>query len=76
MVIRYFSKDQFLVFEGNIGVEKPHWLKKLLPIFKLEAIGNFSQNPYLENFYAKPDRFALSLENYFLEDRFRNLKFF
>ena len=32
-----FSKDQFLVFEGNIGVGKPHWLKKLLPIFKLEA---------------------------------------
>ena len=32
---------------------------------------NFGKNPFLEKFYDQPDRFALPLENYFLEDRFR-----
>lgn len=72
-----FSKDQFLVFEGNIGVGKTSLAEKIAADFQARSLlENFSQNPYLENFYAKPDRFALSLENYFLEDRFRQFKIF
>ena len=67
-----FFEDQLLVFEGNIGVGKTSLTQKIARDFKVPSLlENFSSNPYLEKFYEQPDRFALSLENYFLEDRFR-----
>lgn len=72
-----FSEDQLLVFEGNIGVGKTSLAQKIARDFEAPSLlENFSQNPYLEKFYAQPDRFALSLENYFLEDRFRQFNDF
>ena len=67
-----FFEDQLLVFEGNIGVGKTSLTQKIARDFKVPSLlENFSSNPYLKKFYEQPDRFALSLENYFLEDRFR-----
>ena len=67
-----FFEDQLLVFEGNIGVGKTSLAQKIAQDFQVPSLlENFSKNPYLEKFYDQPDRFAFSLENYFLEDRFR-----
>jgi deoxyguanosine kinase len=67
-----FFEDQLLVFEGNIGVGKTSLAQKIAQDFKVPSLlENFGKNPFLEKFYDQPDRFALPLENYFLEDRFR-----
>ncbi len=64
-------KEQILVFEGNIGVGKTSLAQKIARDYQVPSLmENFNQNPYLEKFYDKPERFALRLENYFLEDRF------
>ena len=64
-------EEQMLVFEGNIGVGKTSLTQKIAGDYQVPSLlENFSQNPYLEKFYDQPDRFALSLENYFLKDRF------
>ena len=64
-------KEQILVFEGNIGVGKTSLTQKIARDYQVPSLmENFNQNPYLEKFYDKPERFALRLENYFLEDRF------
>ena len=66
-----------LVFEGNIGVGKTSLSQKIARDYQVPGLlENFSQNPYLEKFYDQPERFALSLENYFLEDRFRQFNHF
>jgi len=66
-----FFENQLLVFEGNIGVGKTSLAQKIARDFEVPSLlENFSENPYLEKFYDQPDRFALSLENYFLENRF------
>ena len=71
------SEEQMLVFEGNIGVGKTSLAQKIAYDFQVPSLlENFSENPFLEKFYDQPDRFALSLENYFLEDRFRQFKDF
>lgn len=75
--LNLFSEDQLLVFEGNIGVGKTSLARKIARDFQVPGLlENFDRNPYLEKFYAQPDRFALSLENYFLEDRFRQFNDF
>lgn len=65
-----FEGDQMLILEGNIGVGKTSLAQKIAsdyPVTKL--LENFNENPYLEKFYKQPERYALPLENYFLEDR-------
>lgn len=69
---KLFSEDELLVFEGNIGVGKTSLAQKIARDFEVPALlENFSHNPFLEKFYLQPKRFALPLENHFLEDRFR-----
>tara|TARA_B100001173_G_scaffold310596_1_gene325558 strand:+ start:279 stop:1355 length:1077 start_codon:yes stop_codon:yes gene_type:complete len=70
-------KEQILVFEGNIGVGKTSLAQKIASDYQLPILlENYSQNPYLEKFYDQPERFAFPLENYFLEDRFRQFNQF
>lgn len=72
-----FTENQMLVLEGNIGVGKTSLAQKIAsdyPVAKL--LENFSKNPYLEKFYKQPERYALPLENYFLEDRYRQFNRF
>ena len=72
-----FDADQFLAFEGNIGVGKTSLAQKIASDYGVpKLLENFTQNPYLEKFYDQPQRFALPLENYFLEDRFRQFRDF
>lgn len=72
-----FNKDQLLAFEGNIGVGKTSLAQKIALDYGVpKLLENFTQNPYLEKFYDQPKRFALPLENHFLEDRFRQFRDF
>jgi len=71
------SEEQMLVFEGNIGVGKTSLAQKIARDYQVPSLlENFNQNPYLVKFYDQPERFALSLENYFLEERFRQFNHF
>ncbi len=73
----FLIKEQILVFEGNIGVGKTSLAQKIACDYQAPILlENFSQNPYLEKFYYHPKRFAFPLENYFLEDRFRQFNHF
>ena len=72
-----FAKHQLLVFEGNIGVGKTVLTQKIGQHYHVpQLLENFNQNPYLKKFYQQPERYALALENYFLEDRFRQFSDF
>jgi len=67
-----FTEHELLVFEGNIGVGKTVLTQKIGQHYHVpQLLENFNQNPYLEKFYQQPERYALALESYFLEDRFR-----
>ena len=71
------NEQQILIFEGNIGVGKTSLAQKIALDYQVPSLlEKFSQNPFLEKFYDQPMRFALSLENYFLEDRFRQFNHF
>ncbi len=72
-----FDQDQYIIFEGNIGVGKTSLAQKIGQDFKVPILlENFSKNPYLEKFYEQPDRYASPLEFYFLEDRFKQFNDF
>lgn len=66
---------RYIAIEGNIGAGKST-LAQLLSertgsVFLPEQ---FQDNPFLGDFYSNPDRYALSVELSFLEERFRNVK--
>jgi 2-amino-4-hydroxy-6-hydroxymethyldihydropteridine diphosphokinase len=72
-----FSENKLLVFEGNIGVGKTSLSQKIAENYQVTALQeNFNKNPYLEKFYVYPERFALPVEKYFLEERFRQFNDF
>ena len=72
-----FDQDQYLIFEGNIGVGKTSLAEKIGQDFKVPVLlENFSKNPYLRKFYEQPERYASQLEFYFLEDRFKQFNDF
>ncbi|MCS6982043.1 MAG: deoxynucleoside kinase [Flavobacteriales bacterium] len=64
----------FLVIEGNIGAGKTTLAQILAE--RLEAhlvLEKFADNPFLPAFYQNPDRFAFSLEMFFLAERYHQL---
>lgn len=66
---------RYIAIEGNIGAGKSTLAKILAErtssFFLPEQ---FDENPFLRDFYSDPDRYALSVELSFLEERFRNVK--
>ena len=69
------SPYAYIAIEGNIGAGKTTFATWLA-----EAVGGelmleqFQENPFLEKFYADPERFALSVELAFVSDRYRQLR--
>ena len=67
-------KYQYIAVEGNIGVGKTTFVKMIAKSFNCKIIlEQFENNPFLEKFYENPDRYALSLEKFFMAERFRQL---
>lgn len=65
----------FITIEGCIGAGKTTLCKKLSDQFACPSIfENFDDNPYLQNFYADPEKHAFSLELYFMAERYQQQK--
>ena len=59
---------------GNIGSGKTTLTKLLSKHYKWEAHFEYVEdNPYLENFYTKMDRWSFNLQIFFLNSRFRHI---
>lgn len=68
MSINYSS----IAIEGNIGAGKTTLAHLLAKEINAKLIlERYAENPFLSKFYASPQQYALPLELYFLEDRFR-----
>ncbi|MCC6251265.1 MAG: deoxynucleoside kinase [Bacteroidia bacterium] len=65
----------FIAIEGNIGAGKTTLSTMLAKYFNAKLIlEQFSDNPFLPDFYKTPDKFAFPLELSFLADRYTQLK--
>ena len=59
---------------GNIGAGKTTLTQLLARHFKWEAqYEDVLENPYLEDFYNKMERWSFNLQIYFLNSRFRQI---
>ena len=69
------EKYPYIVIEGNIGSGKTSLVKMLTKEFKAHAIyEEFSDNPFLPKFYKEPEKYAFSLELFFMSERYHQLK--
>ena len=67
-------KYQYITIEGNIGVGKTTFSKMLSETLGARLIlEEFADNPFLPKFYKQPERYAFSLELFFLAERYRQL---
>jgi deoxyguanosine kinase len=66
---------QYIAIEGNIGAGKTTLTKLLAQRLNARFMPEqFEDNPFLHNFYEDKDRYGLSAELSFLEERFRQVK--
>ena len=65
----------YIVIEGNIGVGKTTFCRKLQEKYDARLIlEQFSDNPFLPFFYENPERHAFSVELFFMTERHRQLQ--
>ena len=65
---------QFITIEGNIGVGKTTFSKMLAEELGYRIVlEEFADNPFLPKFYNQPERYAFSLELFFMAERYRQL---
>jgi deoxyadenosine/deoxycytidine kinase len=65
----------YIVIEGNIGVGKTTFCRKLQKKYDAHLIlEQFSDNPFLPYFYENPERHAFSVELFFMTERHRQLQ--
>jgi hypothetical protein len=64
----------YVAIAGNIGAGKTTLTKLLAKHYKWEAhYEDVVENPYLEDFYNKMERWSFNLQIYFLNSRFRQI---
>lgn len=69
------SPYAYIAIEGNIGAGKTTLATALAQQLGGDLmLEQFQENPFLEKFYADPERFALSVELAFVSDRYRQLR--
>ena len=67
-------RHRYITIEGNIGVGKTTFSKMLSKSLGARLIlEEFADNPFLPKFYKHPERYAFSLELFFLAERYRQL---
>lgn len=65
----------FIAIEGNIGAGKTTLAKILHEEFKSDLIlEQFSDNPFLSNFYENPERHAFAVELFFMAERHKQFQ--
>ena len=73
--VLWFMKYKFISIEGNIGVGKTSLATKISHDFKSDLIlESFAENPFLPSFYKDPEKYAFSLELFFMAERYSQLK--
>lgn len=66
---------QYIAIEGNIGAGKTTLAKLLSKELDADLIlEQFSDNPFLSNFYDNPDRHAFSVELFFMAERHKQFQ--
>ena len=67
-------KHLYIAIEGNIGSGKTTFSEMLAEQFQCKLIlEQFSDNPFLPNFYEQPERHAFPLELFFMAERYQQL---
>ena len=70
-----FMKYKFISIEGNIGAGKTSLATKISQDFNSDLIlESFAENPFLPSFYKEPEKYAFSLELFFMAERYSQLK--
>lgn len=65
----------FTCIEGNIGSGKTSLVKKLSnDIGGKQVLEQFADNPFLPLFYQDPERYAFSVELFFMTERYKQLQ--
>jgi len=66
---------RFITIEGNIGSGKTSLVDKLCYEYNGKKIlESFSDNPFLPLFYKDPERYAFSVELFFMTERYKQLQ--
>jgi deoxyguanosine kinase len=66
---------RFLAIEGNIGAGKTTLSRMLAADYNCELIlEQFTDNPFLTNFYEHPERYAFPVELFFMTERHKQLQ--
>lgn len=66
---------QFIAIEGNIGAGKTTLSRMLAEEYGCRLIlEQFSDNPFLPYFYENPERYAFSVELFFMTERHKQLQ--
>lgn len=66
----FYPKAKLVIIEGNIGVGKTTLSRQLSELLNYKVfLEPTSKNPYLEKFYAKPEKYALKLQLWIFEQR-------
>lgn len=66
---------QYICIEGNLGAGKTSFCEKVAKTENCELVlEQFSDNPFLPLFYEDPDRYALTVELFFMTERYKQLQ--
>lgn len=65
----------YICIEGNIGAGKTSFCKKIGEEYNCELIlEQFADNPFLPYFYSEPERYAFTVELFFMTERYKQLQ--
>ena len=66
---------QYICVEGNIGAGKTSFCKKIQEEYNCRLIlEQFDDNPFLPMFYEDPERFAFTVELFFMTERHKQIQ--
>jgi deoxyguanosine kinase len=70
-----FKKYNFIAVEGNIGAGKTSFCNRIADDFNCQVIlESFEDNPFLQQFYQNPERYAFPVELFFMTERHKQLQ--
>ncbi|MBK8855988.1 MAG: deoxynucleoside kinase [Saprospiraceae bacterium] len=65
----------YICIEGNIGAGKTTFCKKIQTEFECNMIlEQFDDNPFLPLFYKEPERFAFTVELFFMTESYKQMQ--
>ncbi|MBK6363391.1 MAG: deoxynucleoside kinase [Saprospiraceae bacterium] len=65
----------YICIEGNIGAGKTTFCKKIQTEYECNMIlEQFDDNPFLPLFYKEPERFAFTVELFFMTERYKQMQ--